>query len=330
MNKKILIIQTAFIGDVILATSLIETIHSTFPEAEIDFLLRKGNENLLANNPKLNQVLIWDKKDKKYPHLYKIIRKVRKNRYDYLINVQRFLSTGLITTLSKAKYKAGFRQNPLSLFFNKKVNFEMKEGLHEIDRNNQLLEGLYDKRPSMPKLYPVEKNFQEIEEFTKIPYICIAPASKWFTKQLPTYKWLELIHLLNRRLNIYLIGGKEDIALCSEIKQKSNQNNVINLAGKLSFLSSAALMKTAKMNYVNDSAPLHIASSMNAPVTAFFLSTVKEFGFYPLSSQSTIAEIDYDLLCRPCGIHGLNKCPEGHFKCAHDIDITKYVVKENR
>lgn len=154
MNKKILIIQTAFIGDVILATSLIETIHSTFPEAEIDFLLRKGNENLLANNPKLNQVLIWDKKDKKYPHLYKIIRKVRKNRYDYLINVQRFLSTGLITTLSKAKYKTGFRQNPLSLFFNKKVNFEMKEGLHEIDRNNQLLEGLYDKRPSMPKLYP--------------------------------------------------------------------------------------------------------------------------------------------------------------------------------
>jgi len=75
------------------------------------------------------------------------------------------------------------------------------------------------------------------------------------------------------------------------------------------------------MNYVNDSAPLHLASAMDAPVTAFFCSTVPAFGFTPLSDRSAIAQIDYELDCRPCGLHGYKACPKGHFKCAHDIRI---------
>ncbi|MEM6967542.1 MAG: glycosyltransferase family 9 protein, partial [Bacteroidota bacterium] len=68
--KKILIIQTAFIGDVILATPLIEKLHQYFPDAELDFLLRKGNESLLRNHPFLNEILIWNKKEKKTRNLF--------------------------------------------------------------------------------------------------------------------------------------------------------------------------------------------------------------------------------------------------------------------
>jgi heptosyltransferase-2 len=75
------------------------------------------------------------------------------------------------------------------------------------------------------------------------------------------------------------------------------------------------------MNYVNDSAPLHLSSAMNAPVTAFFCSTVPEFGFTPLSEESNIVEVKQKLTCRPCGLHGYKKCPEGHFKCGNDIAI---------
>src|SRR4051812_40135305 len=102
-----LIIQTSFIGDVILATSVAEKLHQKLPDAKIDFLLRKGNESLLENHPFINDVLIWNKKENKLSNLFKVISKVRKNKYDYVINLHRFASSGLITAFSGAKDKRG-------------------------------------------------------------------------------------------------------------------------------------------------------------------------------------------------------------------------------
>ena len=92
------------------------------------------------------------------------------------------------------------------------------------------------------------------------------------------------------------------------------------LAGNLNFLQSAALMQTAVMNYVNDSAPLHFASAMNAPVTAIFCSTIPGFGFGPLSAKNFIVETKMPLSCKPCTLHGRKSCPLGHYNCAFTID----------
>ena len=122
-------------------------------------------------------------------------------------------------------------------------------------------------------------------------------------------------------MNIYLLGGPDDIEQCEEIKQSAKNRTVVNLCDKLSFLESAALMQTAKMNHVNDSAPLHIASAMNAPVTAYFCSTVPAFGFGPLGKNARIVEVKEKLSCRPCGLHGKKECPEGHFNCGFKIEV---------
>ena len=143
----------------------------------------------------------------------------------------------------------------------------------------------------------------------------MAPASVWFTKQYPMERWIDLIRALKGECTIYLLGGPADSDLCNAIGERAGRG-VITLAGKLSFLESAALMQGARMNYVNDSAPLHLASAVEAPVTAIYCSTVPGFGFTPLSSQSHIVETREDLACRPCGLHGKPACPEGHFKCA--------------
>ena len=82
-------------------------------------------------------------------------------------------------------------------------------------------------------------------------------------------------------------------------------------------------MESAAMNYVNDSAPLHIASAMNAPVMAVFCSTVPAFGFGPLNANGRILERKEPLSCRPCGLHGYKACPEAHFKCALEIDVER-------
>src|SRR5450755_3003971 len=123
--QKILIIQTAFIGDVVLATPLIEKLHVFFPTTEIDFLLRKGNEQLLDGHPFIHEVLVWDKKKNKQKNLFRMIMRVRKNKYEWVVNVQRFLATGLITAFSGGRETIGFDKNPLSFLFSKKVKHRL-------------------------------------------------------------------------------------------------------------------------------------------------------------------------------------------------------------
>lgn len=316
--QKILLIQTAFIGDVILATALVEKIHRQFPSATIDFLVRKGNESLLHNNPNLRQILIWDKKKQKTRNLLKLLRQIRQERYDGVVNLQRFFSTGMLTALSGAKERIGFDKNPWAFGFTRKVPhlFGTEEHfIHEIDRNLSLISHWTDAQRERPKLYPSEKDYQVVPSNQK--YICIAPTSVWYTKQLPPERWVALIDKLPSDWTIYLLGGPGDRVACEAILQRADHKNVINTAGQLNFLQSAALMSKAVMNYVNDSAPLHMASAMNAPVTAAFCSTVPEFGFTPLSDQSWIVETKENLDCRPCGLHGYKACPLGHFRCSH-------------
>lgn len=316
--NSFLIIQTAFIGDVILATSLIEKLHLHFPEARIDFLVRRGNEKLLANHPKINKVLIWEKKTRKYSSLLQVIRYVQTQKYSAVINVQRYLSSGLITALSKSPLKIGFRKNPLSFLFKKKLAHRIS-GQHETSRNLSLIAELTDEKYVAPRLYPSMEDYVSIRQYQNKPYLCFAPTSVWETKQFPALKWVELILSQDERFNVYLLGGPGDKAACQEIVDMCGVNSVINLAGELSFLESAALIKGASMTYTNDSAPMHMASAMDAPVNAVYCSTIPSFGFGPLSIHSKVIESEENLVCKPCGLHGRSKCPLGHFNCAYTI-----------
>ena len=124
-----------------------------------------------------------------------------------------------------------------------------------------------------------------------------------------------------RDLKVYLLGSAADQDVCDEIKEAIDNEkvHVINLAGQLSPLQSAALMEMARMNFVNDSGPMHFASAVNASISAVYCSTVPAFGFGPLSDVSHIIQTPAPLSCRPCGLHGHKSCPEGHFKCAKNI-----------
>jgi heptosyltransferase-2 len=151
----------------------------------------------------------------------------------------------------------------------------------------------------------------------------MAPASVWFTKQYPKEKWIELIKALPFEGNIYLIGAPADKSLADEIIMSADKDKVHNLCGTISLLQSAALMKTAVMNYVNDSAPMHLASAINANTCAIYCSTVPEFGFGPLADFAETDQVSEKLDCRPCGLHGYKACPKGHFKCGFDIDTQR-------
>ena len=314
---KFLIIQTAFIGDVVLATPIAEAL-AQLDKTEVHFLVRKGNESLLENNPFIDRVWIWNKQQNKLRNLFQLGNEIRNEKFDCVINLQRFGSTGFLTWRSGALKKIGFQENPFSFCFTSKFKHEVNNGHHEVNRNLELLREFVP-GDFPPRLFPSVKNFETVAEFKSKPYVCVAPSSVWFTKQWPKANFIQLVKELSKKHHVFLLGAKSDFDLCEEVRGVDNLNTT-NLCGKLSFLESAALMRDAAMNFVNDSAPMHFASAMNAPTTAFFCSTIPEFGFGPLSEFSRIVEASEELACRPCGLHGKKACPLGHFKCGESSD----------
>jgi len=325
MAKRFLIIQTAFLGDAVLVTSIVEKLHAWYPDATIDLVVRKGNHGLFDGHPFLRKLYVWDKRGSKNRNLFALISELRKTEYDHIINCQRFLSTGLMTVLARGKEKVGYDKNPLSFLFNRKVEHRIGDGRHEVDRLNALIEHLTDGTRPMPQLYPTANDRNKVGTLLtghvkgSASYACIAPASVWFTKQWPEAKWIELITALPADLQVFIIGAPGDSGLAQRLIAATGRG--VDLTRELKLLESAALMEGAVMNYVNDSAPLHIASAMNAPVTAVFCSTVPSFGFGPLRETGRVVETVEKLDCRPCGLHGHRACPKGHFKCALGISI---------
>ena len=321
--RSVLVIQTAFLGDVILATPVVSELSRLFPEVKIDVLVKKGNESLLANNPYVREVIVLDKSKSKISEIWRLVTLFRKRRYDLTLNLHRFGSSGLIAGFSGAKAIFGFDKNPFAFLYSKRFKHEIGNGTHEVTRNLSLITEFGAETLCRPSLFPSEVDFHVVTEYTNKEFVCLAPASVWFTKQLPESKWGELINSFPLEIKIYMVGGNADIALCQSIIDKSGREDAIqNLAGKLTLLQTAALFDRSQHVYVNDSGPLHIASAMNAPTTAFFCSTIPDFGFGPLAEKSEIKQVE-NLECRPCGLHGKKECPLGHFACGNEMVVDK-------
>ncbi|MEY3676110.1 MAG: hypothetical protein RJB67_600, partial [Bacteroidota bacterium] len=210
---RILVIQTAFIGDVVLATALLQNLHAAYPSAKIDILVRGGAQELFTEHPYINEVHVWDKKKNKYQHLFQIIQTIRRIKYDVVINVQRYLATGIITVLSGAKKTIGFDKNPLSFLFSETVKHQFgaaadaaggaakqvaapqnsnSASLHETARNHALLASLTTAPVAKPVLYPSAAHFAAIQKYQSAPYICMSPGSVWETKKMPAKNWIDL------------------------------------------------------------------------------------------------------------------------------------------
>jgi ADP-heptose:LPS heptosyltransferase len=332
-SKKILIIQTAFIGDTILASHFARAVKDQYPHSEIHFFLRKGNESVIQGLSTITKVWVWDKQGGKTRNLFKLIGELRSIKFDMVFNLHRHFNSGLVAALMKSPFKAGFAQNPLSFFYTHKVNHliphkSISGNWHEVQRNLQLLQKAEptlkiedNSKIYKPELPLQQKHLDKVAPHTNGDYFVVAPASVWFTKAWSEHKYRELTLELAKLGRVLFIGAPTDKDLCDRIRK--DIPNTENLCGQLNLIDSAALMQKAKRVFVNDSAPLHLASCVNAKTTAIFCSTVPEFGYTPLADDSVVVDVGNALSCRPCGLHGYKACPLGHFKCAEDITIKK-------
>ncbi|RMA96000.1 lipopolysaccharide heptosyltransferase II [Hydrogenothermus marinus] len=317
--KKIILWQTAFLGDLILTTPLIASIKNIFPNSKLHIITKPFGKQVLKNNPYVNKLIIFDKsKDS----TLKLIKDLRKEKYDLAISPHRSHRAAYSLFLAGIPERVGFDKGGFSFLYTKKAKHAF-DGIHEIDRNFRLLKAL-DKNIS-------EENFQrfpqlfltkEEDQFYKSiglqdkDYLLIAPGSKWKTKRWTAKGFADLIKKLYKKENIVLIGGKEDKQFTDEIL-KIAQLNPINLVGKTDLRQTFSLIKHSKGLISNDSAPVHMAVAFNIPVVDIYGPTVKDFGFYPYRN-GIIVEIK-DLKCRPCGLHGHNNCPINTHECMEKI-----------
>ena len=316
---NILIIHTAFIGDIVLSTALVSKVKEKYPDSNIYYLTTPLGKEILKNNPKIKEIIVYDKrgKDKGFGAFISFVRKIRKLKIDICLTPHRYLRSSILSLLSGAKIRVGYDIASLAFVYNKKIKYDKTK--HEVEK---LLSFIDDntKRYKL-EMYPSEKDKIKIDTLLKKlsnnkKIILIAPGSKWFTKKWPEEYFRILIQNLVKRddLLIVITGGKEE----KEIELNLN-SKILDLRGEITLLELAELTKRAVLVVSNDSAPIHITSAFpDTRIIGIFGPTVKEFGFFPWSKNSKVFEIN-GLYCRPCAIHGGNSCPEKHFRCMREI-----------
>ena len=149
--------------------------------------------------------------------------------------------------------------------------------------------------------------------------IAIAPGTIWNTKRWLKEQFAALARMLYQKgYAIVLIGGPEDLVLCGQIQELAGDAKIVNASGRLPLLQSAELLRRCRLLVSNDSAPMHLGVAMRTPVVAIFGATVPAFGFAPYGAHDVIVET-LGLPCRPCSIHGGEKCPIKTFVCMNNI-----------
>jgi len=321
--RKVLIIQTAFPGDLILTTPLIRAIKENFPEAFVSILVIPQTKELLKNNPYLDQVITYDKKREGWLGFLSTLKRLKKEEFDLAVVPHRSLRSALLAYIS-CKVRVGFDKSVGKFLLTEQVTY--KQDLHEIERNLSLLSfaGLKSKLV-LPELFPGSEEFSKVEGFLRRhkaefsdELVCIAPGSVWRTKRWLPERFAQVADWLTQReeVKVVISGSRQDFGLAEEMAGQMSAKS-INTCGELSLLESAALFNKSRLVLSNDSAPTHLAVAMRTPVVTIFGSTVPEFGFYPYGEENEI--VQRKLYCRPCGIHGRGSCPEGHFRCMKEI-----------
>ena len=318
-----LVIQTSFLGDVILTTPLIAELAKHGP---VDVLVTPGGAEALANNPHIRTLIPYDKRGTygSAQGLWQTIREIRSRRpYSAAYLAQGSFRSGLLAMMTGAKERIGFASSTGRVLYTTQIPYRPEK--HHAERLWSLAMSDCADPPSRnqvrPRLYPSDEDRRRVDSILRLggsveePFVALAPGSAWGTKRWPYYP--DLSKKLAEDYRIAIIGSKADASVAQEIADAMPADRAISGIG-LPLLVSAELIGRARAIITNDSAPQHLASAMGTPTLTIFGPTVPEFGFGPLAERHVVAGHD-SLSCRPCHRHGPRSCPLGHWRCMREL-----------
>ena len=315
-----LVIQTSFLGDMVLTTPLIAYLAERGP---VDVVSTPAAAALLANHPHVRERIVYDKRgaDSGVGGFFRMASRLRGGRYATAYLAQGSVRSGALAAAAGIRDRVGFSSSAGRAFYTTRVapidNVHHAARLLSLGTRDPMLAA---SRPLRPSLFPGAAEREAVDALlgpaSSQRIVAVAPGSVWATKRWPHFP--ALAAALRNDARVVVVGAEADRGLAAEIL--GTTPDAIDATGKLSLLASAELIRRSAVLVTNDSSPLHLASAMNTPTVAVFGPTVPEFGFGPLSEQSATAGLS-GLPCRPCDRHGPQRCPLGHWRCMRDLDV---------
>lgn len=326
MKTKFLIIRFSSIGDIVLTSPVVRCLKTQFPDAEIHYLTKKRNVDLLQANPYIDKIhLLSDS-------LPETIQELKAENYDFVIDLHNNLRS---LRVKLALHTKSFSFNKLNLrkFFLTRLKLNLMPEAHIVDRNMETLShfSITNDGVGLQHFIPEEDEFSidALPENFRKGYVALVLAGTYFTKRMPAAKYKSLITGIE--YPFVLLGGKSERSLADEIRSWGT-NNVADFTGKLRFNQSASLVKNAQLVISNDTGLMHIAAAFHKKILSVWGNTTPELGMYPYlpGSGSQMLEVK-GLNCRPCSKLGYHECPQKHFRCMNEIqedDIINWVKRE--
>ena len=317
---RILVIQTAWLGDVVLTTPLFAALKRTWPRASLSVVVTPASAPLLANLPDVDGLIVHDKRRGGLKDLGRVMAAVRGGGFDLVVSPHRSARSALLAWRSGAPHRVGYVEASCARAYNIRVRRPHER--HEVERILALAAAVgakveWDARPRLVATAE-ERAAARVLAGGK-PYALVSPSSAWETKRwTPTGFAAAADWLAARGLAVVLTGPPGDVAVGAAV-EAAMTTPAINLFGRTDIRGLVALVAEAAVVLANDSAPIHIAAAFDVPTVAVFGATVPAQGFGPRASRAEVVEVS-GLECRPCGAHGGRKCPPKHFKCMSDIN----------
>lgn len=325
MKTKFLIIRFSSIGDIVLTSPVARCLKNQFPEAEIHYLTKKRNADLLQASPYIDKIqLLGDS-------LKETVLKLKAEKYDYIIDLHNNLRSLRVKIGLRAK---SFSFNKLNIrkFLLTRFKINTMPDCHIVDRNLATLQSfkVINDGKGLDHYIPEEDEIQlsELPENFRNGYVALVLAGTYITKKMPVEKYHQLISSV--KYPFVLLGGKNDHAMATRILEWQT-GNVLDFTGKLRINQSASLVKNAKLVISNDTGLMHIAAAYHKKILSVWGNTAPELGMSPYMAGkgSEILELK-GLSCRPCSKLGYRECPKQHFRCMNNLPEKSIIDWVNR
>jgi len=320
LKTKFLVIRFSSIGDIVLTSPVIRCLKTQYPEAEVHFLTKKRNTDLLQANPYIDKIHFFS------DSLSDTIQELNTEKYDYIIDLHNNLRSLRVKIGVKAK-SYSFNKLNLRKFFLIRFRLNFMPKTHIVDRNLKTLShfNLSNDGKGLEYFIPAEDEMlmSELPESYRNGYVAIVLAGTYATKRLPAEKYKSLISEVDGPF--ILLGGKSERTMADQIL-KWETGNVIDFTGKLRINQSASLVKNARLVISNDTGLMHIAAAFHKKILSVWGNTTPELGMYPYlpGNGSEILEFK-GLSCRPCSKLGFHECPKKHFRCMNDLPESRII-----
>ncbi len=328
-------IQTGFLGDLVLTLPLVQALHAAQPDSAITLAVREGLVDLVRDQAGVADTFVIRKRQSWREQIvtdWRRFKRLRKAGYQDVYLAHRSIRTGLHAWSTRAPLRVGFAAAPSSWACTRTIRYDTDR--HVSERFLALGAGTIG-APGPALRYVVapaaraaaERLLSEHGIDSGRDFVTLAPGSEWPTKRWTERGFSELARwAAGRDLAVALVGTAAEHSLCERVRGSAG-NRVVNLAGRTGPAELAGILERAVALLGNDSGPGHLAAAVGTAVVAIFGPTDPSRGFAPLGRRVLTIDVGSSLDCRPCSVHGSRECPRGHHRCMTGLEPADVIAR---